>query len=128
MLDDIVVSSLDLSSHDRKCFLFDLRPLIYPNLQMTQIVLPIMLKKRQGYIINIGSSAGSSPTPFLTLYSACKVRNHRFFKNFFHIFIYNLLNRRVYNKFLVESQTKEKKIICSFWIFILSESFSRKFF
>lgn len=40
--------------------------------KMTQIVLPIMLKKRQGYIINIGSSAGSAPTPFLSLYSACK--------------------------------------------------------
>ncbi|GFS15304.1 very-long-chain 3-oxoacyl-CoA reductase [Elysia marginata] len=40
--------------------------------KMTQIVLPNMLKKRQGYVINIGSSAGSAPTPFLTLYSACK--------------------------------------------------------
>ncbi|GFO29518.1 very-long-chain 3-oxoacyl-coa reductase, partial [Plakobranchus ocellatus] len=40
--------------------------------KMTQIVLPNMLKRRSGYVINIGSSAGSQPTPFLSLYSGAK--------------------------------------------------------
>ncbi|CAL1545176.1 unnamed protein product [Lymnaea stagnalis] len=40
--------------------------------KMTEIVLPEMTKKGCGYIINIGSSAGSNPTPFLTIYSATK--------------------------------------------------------
>ncbi|XP_059168490.1 very-long-chain 3-oxoacyl-CoA reductase-like [Physella acuta] len=40
--------------------------------KMTEIVLPCMLKKKCGYIINLGSSAGNSPTPLLALYSATK--------------------------------------------------------
>ncbi|XP_059166786.1 very-long-chain 3-oxoacyl-CoA reductase-like [Physella acuta] len=40
--------------------------------KMTEIVLPCMLKKRCGYVINIGSSAGTNPVPFLALYSATK--------------------------------------------------------
>lgn len=39
---------------------------------MTHIVLPIMLERKKGLIINIGSVAGVRPTPLLSLYSASK--------------------------------------------------------
>ena len=42
-------------------------------LQMTSIVLPRMVAKRAGVIINIGSASGISPVPMMSLYSACKV-------------------------------------------------------
>lgn len=40
--------------------------------KMTEIVLETMTPKNQGYIINIGSSAGSGPAPLLALYSGTK--------------------------------------------------------
>lgn len=40
--------------------------------QMTAIVLPNMVKKRKGIVINIGSMAGRLPFPILTTYSASK--------------------------------------------------------
>lgn len=39
---------------------------------MSSIVLPDMVSKKKGLIINISSAAGSNPTPLLTVYSACK--------------------------------------------------------
>ncbi|XP_059912612.1 hydroxysteroid (20-beta) dehydrogenase 2 [Gadus macrocephalus] len=41
--------------------------------QMTRIVLPDMVKRGSGLIINIGSEIGARPYPFLSLYCATKV-------------------------------------------------------
>ncbi|NWV20942.1 DHB12 reductase, partial [Origma solitaria] len=40
--------------------------------KMTRLVLPGMLERSKGIILNIASAAGMSPTPLLTLYSATK--------------------------------------------------------
>lgn len=40
--------------------------------QMTRIVLPQMIQRKKGLIINISSEAGAHPHPMLTLYSATK--------------------------------------------------------
>jgi len=42
-------------------------------LQMTRIVLPQMLERKKGAIINISSLSGAIPTPLLTVYSGTKV-------------------------------------------------------
>ncbi|XP_061466809.1 very-long-chain 3-oxoacyl-CoA reductase [Rhineura floridana] len=41
--------------------------------KMTRLVLPGMLERSKGVIVNISSFAGIHPSPFLTLYSATKV-------------------------------------------------------
>ena len=41
--------------------------------QMTSLVLPGMVARKKGVILNIASAAGKSPMPLLTLYSATKV-------------------------------------------------------
>ncbi|XP_053574299.1 very-long-chain 3-oxoacyl-CoA reductase isoform X2 [Bombina bombina] len=41
--------------------------------QMTRIVLPKMVEKKKGLIINVSSEAGTRPYPMLTVYSATKV-------------------------------------------------------
>ncbi|XP_052801662.1 very-long-chain 3-oxoacyl-CoA reductase-like isoform X2 [Mya arenaria] len=40
---------------------------------MSSIVMPGMLKKKKGVVINIASASGVIPTPLLSVYSACKV-------------------------------------------------------
>ncbi|XP_062823976.1 very-long-chain 3-oxoacyl-CoA reductase isoform X2 [Anolis carolinensis] len=40
--------------------------------KMTQLVLPGMLKRSKGVIVNVSSIAAVSPTPFLAVYSATK--------------------------------------------------------
>lgn len=54
----------------------NINDLIYCNVisltKMTAIVLPNMVKKRQGIIINNSSASGRLPTPLLTVYSATK--------------------------------------------------------
>ena len=40
--------------------------------KMTAIVLPCMIKKNEGVIINNASGSGRIPTPLLTVYSATK--------------------------------------------------------
>ncbi|XP_069799783.1 very-long-chain 3-oxoacyl-CoA reductase-B-like isoform X2 [Dendropsophus ebraccatus] len=40
--------------------------------QMTRIVLPTMIQRKKGLIINVSSEAGSHPFPMLTIYSATK--------------------------------------------------------
>ncbi|NXG03807.1 DHB12 reductase, partial [Sakesphorus luctuosus] len=40
--------------------------------KMTQLVLPGMLERSKGVILNIASASGMYPTPLLTLYSATK--------------------------------------------------------
>ena len=40
--------------------------------KMTAIVLPNMVKKRKGIIINNGSGAGRTPMPLATIYSSSK--------------------------------------------------------
>ncbi|XP_078056926.1 very-long-chain 3-oxoacyl-CoA reductase-like [Mustelus asterias] len=42
-------------------------------LMMTRIVLPHMLKRKKGIIINISSEAGTHPHPLITMYCATKV-------------------------------------------------------
>ncbi|XP_048727483.2 very-long-chain 3-oxoacyl-CoA reductase-like [Ostrea edulis] len=39
---------------------------------MTSIVMPGMVERRRGAVINLSSAAGLSPSPLLTVYSACK--------------------------------------------------------
>ncbi|XP_062582426.1 very-long-chain 3-oxoacyl-CoA reductase-like [Saccostrea cucullata] len=39
---------------------------------MTSIVMPGMVERRKGAVINLSSAAGLNPTPLLTVYSACK--------------------------------------------------------
>ncbi|KFP33400.1 Estradiol 17-beta-dehydrogenase 12, partial [Colius striatus] len=40
--------------------------------QMTRLVLPSMLERSKGVILNIASFAGMNPSPLLTIYSATK--------------------------------------------------------
>lgn len=42
-------------------------------LQLTRIVLPAMVAREKGAIVNVASSLGFCPAPYLTVYSACKV-------------------------------------------------------
>lgn len=46
---------------------------IHSVLHMTSLVLPEMVNKKKGIIINISSTAGVIPNPLLTIYSATKV-------------------------------------------------------
>uniref|UniRef100_A0AAY4DQU6 Very-long-chain 3-oxoacyl-CoA reductase n=1 Tax=Denticeps clupeoides TaxID=299321 RepID=A0AAY4DQU6_9TELE len=41
--------------------------------QMTRLVLPRMIERRKGLVINISSEAGSQPQPMLAMYSATKI-------------------------------------------------------
>nr|CAB3254199.1 estradiol 17-beta-dehydrogenase 12 [Phallusia mammillata] len=41
--------------------------------KMTQIILPQMVEKRRGIVINMGSAGGIYPTPFVSMYSATKM-------------------------------------------------------
>jgi 17beta-estradiol 17-dehydrogenase / very-long-chain 3-oxoacyl-CoA reductase len=45
---------------------------IQSTLKMTRVVLPGMIARKHGYIINMGSFAGDAPTPLLSTYSASK--------------------------------------------------------
>ncbi|XP_077864262.1 very-long-chain 3-oxoacyl-CoA reductase-B-like [Saccoglossus kowalevskii] len=56
---------------------------------MTKIVLPQMVKRRKGVIINISSAAGLNPLPLLLIYSSTKA-----FMDFFHwVYTKNMLRR-----------------------------------
>lgn len=46
--------------------------------RMNRIVLPQMLKRKKGIVVNIGSLSSTIPTPYLTLYGATKVNWHCF--------------------------------------------------
>lgn len=46
---------------------------IYAIVFMTKIILPRMLKKSKGIVINFSSISATFPTPFLAVYSASKV-------------------------------------------------------
>ena len=59
-------AALDLSNK-----MFDLNFCCF---QMTRIVLPGMVARKKGAVINLSSSAALYPTPFLTVYSAAKVK------------------------------------------------------
>nr|CAB3254198.1 17-beta hydroxysteroid dehydrogenase [Phallusia mammillata] len=40
--------------------------------KMTQLILPGMIKKGKGIVVNIGSGSGVCPTPLLSVYSSTK--------------------------------------------------------
>ena len=40
---------------------------------MTSMVLPSIVKKKAGLIVNVSSASGNSPTPYLAVYAATKV-------------------------------------------------------
>lgn len=42
--------------------------------RMCHIILPQMIKRKNGVIINIGSLSSAMPTPYLTIYGATKVK------------------------------------------------------
>lgn len=46
---------------------------VYSAVYMSKIVLPQMLEKKMGIIINLSSQSATIPTPLLTVYSATKV-------------------------------------------------------
>jgi len=52
--------------------------------KMTEIALEIMVPKKKGFIINIGSSAGSDPVPYLGLYSGTKAFVEMFTRSLQH--------------------------------------------
>lgn len=58
---------------------------------MCKIVLPAMVERERGLIINISSMAATIPNPMLTVYAASKVRgqsaNHFTISWWFHIFL-----------------------------------------
>ena len=39
---------------------------------MTRLILPAMVEKKRGYVINLGSFSGDVPVPLLSTYSASK--------------------------------------------------------
>lgn len=62
--------------------------------RMCHMVLPQMIKRKNGVIVNIGSLSSAMPTPYLTIYGATKVK--LFFSSFF-LFI-KLLHRCFFPK------------------------------
>ncbi|KAL3842376.1 hypothetical protein ACJMK2_020397 [Sinanodonta woodiana] len=62
---------LQITDREKKCM-----DLIHVNVtsvaMMTSIVLPGMVERRHGVVLNISSASGKRPTPLLTVYSACK--------------------------------------------------------
>ena len=59
--------------------------------RMCNMILPQMVRRKSGVIINIGSIACAMPTPLLTLYGGSKVitrgySNKCIFTNFLYIF------------------------------------------
>lgn len=53
---------------------------------MSRIILPQMLKKQKGIIVNLSSLSGTIPTPLLTVYSASKVNYYIYFQRIEIIF------------------------------------------
>lgn len=46
---------------------------VHSVIQMTALILPQMVERKKGVVINIASGAGVIPNPLLTVYSATKV-------------------------------------------------------
>lgn len=46
---------------------------VHSVIQMTAIILPQMVERKKGVVINIASAASILPSPLLTVYSATKV-------------------------------------------------------
>ena len=44
--------------------------------RMCHIILPQMMKRRNGVIVNVGSISSAMPTPLLSIYGATKVKTH----------------------------------------------------
>ena len=61
-----------MQTHTNNVYNFFLAVKLYL-FQMTSIVLPMMVAKHKGVVINIASASGSNPAPLLTVYSSCKV-------------------------------------------------------
>lgn len=60
-------ANVDLEAGERSVFLNLLSPL-----RLTRAVLPSMLSRRTGHIVNIASMAAIAPTPWMTYYNASK--------------------------------------------------------
>ncbi|OTF72504.1 hypothetical protein BLA29_007073 [Euroglyphus maynei] len=50
-------------------------------IMMTRLVLPSMVKRKKGLVINVASIAGYQPLPLMGVYSASKVNHDFFFKS-----------------------------------------------
>ena len=76
---DFPMYFLEIPDREKKCM-----DLINVNItsvtMMTSIVLPMMVAKHKGVVINIASASGTNPSPLLTVYSSCKA-----FVNYFSI-------------------------------------------
>lgn len=58
--------------------------------KVTKLVLPAMVERQKGVVINIGSASSAIPSPLLTVYAATKVSLDLRYSgppssNFFHI-------------------------------------------
>jgi len=82
--------------------------------QMTEIVLPTMLAKKKGFVINIGSSAGSSPTPLLSLYSGTKSFVELFTQSLYHEYIGQGVTFQCVKPYFVVSKLSKFKKVSAF--------------
>ncbi|XP_038642720.1 hydroxysteroid (20-beta) dehydrogenase 2 isoform X1 [Scyliorhinus canicula] len=80
----ILVNNVGKSYKELPCYLLDVPDVekaildimncnVLSVLMMTRIILPHMLKRKKGIIINISSEAGTHPHPLITMYSSTKV-------------------------------------------------------
>ena len=73
----ILVHSVDLTLHIETCNIYCLQGHINVNMRsvaaMMKVVLPSMLEKQKGAIVNVSSIAASSDIPYLAIYAASKV-------------------------------------------------------
>ncbi len=60
-------ASVDVAAGERSVFLNLLAPL-----RLSRAVLPSMIRRRRGHIVNIASMAAIAPTPWMTYYNASK--------------------------------------------------------
>lgn len=79
----INVNSLALTEVKNKFFVLSKKKFFF--LKMTNIVLPSMLKKNKGAVINLSSASSIWPSPLLSTYAGTKVKKFSLFlfrKNF----------------------------------------------
>jgi short-subunit dehydrogenase len=62
-------------------------------LDMTKTVIPFMVDRKKGAIINVSSGAGNDPVPYLSVYGSTKA--------FMTLFAKNLYYENVYKEFFL---------------------------